>query len=74
MYVNNYTVMLVLLLVLFVFIEAHYALKYIKISTLLRQVCRDLITIDLRRRGEPASEEDVEEELYRLLEKKDEEL
>ena len=74
MYVNNYTVMLVLLLVLFVFIEAHYALKYIKISTLLRQVCRDLITIDLRRRGKPASEEDVGEELYRLLEKKDEEL
>ena len=71
---GNYTTILFLLVILCTFIEAWMALKYIRISTLLRMICQDLITPDLRHRGMPCSEEDVGEELSRLLEQKEEEL
>lgn len=64
----TYTTMLFLLSILGVYILAHLALKHLRTSVILRQICKGLIVINFRLRGKALTDEEVEEELARLVE------
>lgn len=64
----TYTTMLFLISVLGVYILAHLALKHLRTSVILRQICKGLIVINFRLRGKALTDEEVEEELARLVE------
>lgn len=59
---------LLLLALLGVFILAHLALKHLRISVILQQVCKRLIVINFRLRGKALTDEEAEEELAKLME------
>lgn len=65
---NTYTVVLMILTLLGIFILAHLALKYLRVSDVLRQICRDLIVINFCLRGKNPTDEEVEEALNQMLE------
>lgn len=69
----TYTGTLVLLMLLCVIAAAMMALKYIRISVILRMLCKDLITKDLRHHEKIPTEDAVEDELLQMIEKKEEE-
>lgn len=59
---------LLLLALLGFFILAHLALKHLRISEILRQVCKGLIVTNFRLRGKALTDEEVEEEPAKLME------
>lgn len=65
---NTYTTMLFLITALGIFILAHLALKHLRTSAILRQVCKGLIVINFRLRGRALTDEEVEKELAKLME------
>ena len=65
---NTYTTVLFLLTVLVIFILAHMALKHLRTSQILKQICKGLIVINFRLRGKALTDEEVEEELAKLME------
>lgn len=64
----TYATLCFLMAVLGVFILAHIALKHLRTSVILRQVCKGLIVINFRLRGKALTDEEVEEELAKLME------
>ena len=65
---TTYTTVLFLLTALGIFILAHLELKHLRTSVILRQVCKGLIVINFRLRGKALTDEEVEEELAKLME------
>lgn len=66
---NTYTTMLFLLSLIGIFALARIALKYLRTSTILRQICRQLIVTNFILRRKPLTATEVDEELARLFEK-----
>lgn len=62
-----YSVILMILTLLGIFILAHYALKYLRIADVLKQICRTLIVINFRLRGKAPTEEEVTEALNQMI-------
>ena len=65
---NTYAATLFLVTVLGIFILAHLALKHLRTSVVLKQVCKQLIVINFRLRGKAITDEEVEAELAKLME------
>lgn len=65
---NTYTITLFLMTALGIFILAHLALKHLRTSVVLKQICKGLIVINFRFRGKALTDEEVEEELAKLME------
>lgn len=65
---NTYTAILFLLAALGIFILAHLALKHLRTSVILKQICKGLIVINFRLRGKALTDEEVEKELAKLIE------
>lgn len=65
---NTYTTTLFIVTVLGIFILAHLALKHLRTSLVLKQVCKRLIVINFRLRGKALTDEEVEAELAKLME------
>ena len=65
---NTYTTVLFLLTVLGIFILTHLALKHLRTSYILKQICKGLIVINFRLLGKALTDEEVEEELAKLME------
>lgn len=65
---NTYTTTLFIVTVLGIFILAHLALKHLRTSLVLKQVCKGLIVINFRLRGKALTDEEVEAELAKLME------
>lgn len=65
---NTYTTTLFIVTVLGIFILAHLALKHLRTSVVLKQICKGLIVINFRLRGKALTDEEVEAELAKLME------
>ena len=68
----TYTKTLMVLAMIGVIMLAWIAIKHLRVAQLLRQICRKLITLDLRHRGKVPTEEAIEEELQLWLEQESE--
>ena len=64
---NAYSLVLMILTLLGIFILAHLALKYLRITEVLKQLCRTLIVINFRLRGQSPTEEEVNEALGQMI-------
>lgn len=67
----TYTTMLLLVSILVSAIMAKTCLRYIRLVRLLKQVSRELITIDARRRGTHLTPRQAEAELLEYLKDRD---
>lgn len=65
---TTYTAVLFLLTMIGIFALARIALKYLRISHILRQICRQLIVINFRLRKKELTPEEIDEQLERLME------
>ena len=65
---RTYTVTLFLLTVIGIFILAHLALKHLRTSAILRQICKSLIVINFRLRGKTFTDKEVEQALAEMIE------
>ena len=64
---NAYSLVLMILTLLGIVILAHLALKYLRSAEVLKQLCRTLIVINLRLRGQSPTEEEVNESLGQMI-------
>lgn len=65
---STYSLVLMFLTLLCIYILAHLALKHLRISDLLRQICKNLIVSKYRAMGKEPTEEEVEDHLLALIE------
>lgn len=64
---NAYSLVLMILTLLGIVILAHLALKHLRIAEVLKQLCRTLIVINFRLRGQSPTEEEVNEALGQMI-------
>lgn len=64
---NVYSLVLMILTLLGIFILAHLALKYLRISEVLKQICRTLIVINFRLQGKIPTQEEIDEALCQMI-------
>ena len=64
----TYAKILMVLAMIGVIMLAWIAIKHLRVAQLLRQICKKLITLDLRHRGKVPTEEAIDEEYQLWLE------